>query len=125
MVLKPNMVLSGKQAIKQASAIEAADATIRTLRRVVPAAVPGIAFLSGGQAPEQATQHLNIMNTRGPHPWEISFSFSRALQDPPLKIWKGSSANVEASQRAFYYRAKCNSAARSGTYSSQMEKMAA
>lgn len=125
MLLKPNMVLSGKQSPRQASPQEVADRTLRALRYAIPAAVPGIVFLSGGQTPEQATQHLNIMNTRGPHPWQISFSFARALQEPAMKAWKGSAANIAEAQRRFYHRAKCNGAARYGTYSNQMEKMAA
>lgn len=125
MLLKPNMVLSGKQSAKQASPQEVADSTLRALRHTVPAAVPGIVFLSGGQTPEQATEHLNIMNARGPHPWQVSFSFGRALQDPAMKTWKGSAANIAEAQRRFYHRAKCNGAARYGTYSPQMEKMAA
>ncbi len=124
MLLKPNMVLPGKQSPKQASVDEVAEATIRCLKRTVPAAVPGIVFLSGGQSPEQATEHLNAMNRMGPHPWEISFSFARALQDPVLKTWKGSAANVGAAQRQFHHRAMCNSAARYGKYSEQMEKAA-
>ena len=96
MLLKPNMVVSGKQAARQASPSEAADATVRTLRRQVPSAVPGIVFLSGGQAPETATLHLNIMNARGPHPWQLSFSFARALQDAALRTWRGSQANRDS-----------------------------
>ena len=125
MLLKPNMVLSGKQAMNQATASEVADATIRTLRRAVPPAVPGITFLSGGQAPERATASLNIMNTRGPHPWQLSFSFARALQDAALKAWKGSPVNKTAAQFEFYHRARLASAARYGTYSPHMEKLAA
>ena len=125
MLLKPNMVLSGKQSPYQASASEVAERTLRTLRRTVPAAVPGIVFLSGGQTPEQATEHLNIMNARGPHPWELSFSFGRALQDPALKTWKGMQENIPAAQHQFLHRAKCNSAARYGSYSKQMEQLAA
>ncbi|MGE5174335.1 MAG: class I fructose-bisphosphate aldolase [Betaproteobacteria bacterium] len=124
MLLKPNMVLSGKQSPKQASVDEVAESTIRCLKRAVPAAVPGIVFLSGGQSPEQATEHLNAMNKMGHHPWEISFSFARALQDPVLKTWKGTPANVGAAQRQFHHRAMCNSAARYGRYSEQMEKAA-
>jgi fructose-bisphosphate aldolase class I len=125
MLLKPNMVLSGKQCRQQAGAPEVADRTLRCLRRAVPAAVPGIVFLSGGQTPEQATERLNIMNGNRPHPWEISFSFARALQDPALKSWKGSKANIAQAQRIFYHRAQFNNAARFGEYSLQMEKMAA
>jgi len=125
MLLKPNMVVAGKQSPKQAAVEEAAETTVRTLRRTVPAAVHGIVFLSGGQSPELATLHLNTMNLRGPHPWELSFSYGRALQDRLLKTWKGSTANVAEAQREFLHRAKCCSAARYGTYSEKMEKMAA
>ncbi len=124
MLLKPNMVLSGKKAAKQADVDQVAQATLRTLRRAVPAAVPGIVFLSGGQSPELATEHLNAMNAMGEHPWELSFSYGRALQDPALKAWKGSSANIAAAQKQFYHRAKCNSAARYGKYSGMMEEAA-
>jgi fructose-bisphosphate aldolase class I len=125
MLLKPNMVVAGKQSRKQASVAEAAETTVRTLRRTVPAAVHGIVFLSGGQSPALATEHLNAMNVRGPHPWELSFSYGRALQDTALKTWKGSTANVAAAQKEFLHRAKCCGAARYGTYSEKMEKMAA
>jgi len=125
MILKPSMVVSGKDNPRQAGVAEVAERTIRCLKRTVPAAVPGIAFLSGGQSAERATEHLNAMNTMGPHPWEISFSYARALQDPALKTWKGEAANVPAAQKIFYHRAKCNSAARSGQYSKEMEVRAA
>ena len=124
-LLKPNMILSGKQCPQQAGATEVAETTIRCFRRVVPAAVPGIVFLSGGQSPQRATEHLNAMNAVGPHPWEISFSYARALQEPPLKAWKGEKSNIPAAQRLFAHRARCNSAARFGRYSGQMEVMAA
>ncbi len=124
MLLKPNMVLSGKQSLKQASVEAVAESTIRCLKRNVPAAVPGIVFLSGGQSPEQATKHLDAMNRMGPHPWEISFSFARALQDPVLMAWKGSSDNLGVARREFHHRALCNSAARYGRYSEQLEKAA-
>jgi fructose-bisphosphate aldolase class I len=124
-LLKTNMILSGRQAANQAGASDVANATLRALRRTVPPAVPGIVLLSGGQTPDRATEHLSIMNARGPHPWEISFSFGRALQDPALRTWKGSPAQVDAAQRQLYHRAKCNSAARYGTYSKNMEMMAA
>ena len=122
MLLKPNMVLAGKKALKQAGVGQVAEATLRTLRRAVPAAVPGMVFLSGGQSPELATEHLNAMNALGAQPWEISFSFGRALQEPSLKAWKGSPANVAAAQALFHHRAKCNGAARYGRYSDRMEK---
>ncbi len=121
MLLKPNMVISGKACARQASAREVAEATVRCLSRFVPAAVPGIVFLSGGQTPEQATEHLSIMNTLGPHPWELSFSYGRALQEPALKAWHGKRENIDVAKKAFYHRAKCNSAARSGSYTAAME----
>lgn len=125
MILKPSMVVSGKDCRSQAGVEEVAQRTIRCLKRTVPAAVPGIAFLSGGQSAERATEHLNAMNQMGPHPWEVSFSYARALQDPALKAWKGDAANVAAAQKIFYHRAKCNSAARSGQYNKTMEARAA
>jgi fructose-bisphosphate aldolase class I len=118
------MVLAGKKSLKQASVSQVAEATLRTLRRAVPAAVPGMVFLSGGQSPELATEHLNAMNATGAQPWEISFSFGRALQEPSLKAWKGSPANVAAAQILFQHRAKCNGAARHGRYTDRMEKAA-
>jgi fructose-bisphosphate aldolase class I len=124
MILKPSMVVPGKECAKRASAEEVAERTLRCLKRTVPAAVPGIAFLSGGQTPEQATEHLNAMNKMGPLPWQLTFSYARALQDPALKAWKGEAANVAAAQKIFYHRAKCNSAARSGSYNKQMEAAA-
>ncbi len=124
MLLKPNMVLSGKQSAHQAGIEEVAEATLRCMKRTVPSSVPGIVFLSGGQSSEQATEHLNAMNNMGPHPWEISFSFARALQDTALKTWKGSPANAAAAQREFYHRAMCNSAARYGRYSKELEEAA-
>lgn len=124
-LLKPNMVLSGYDCPDQASADEVAEETMRCFYRHVPSAVPGIVFLSGGQSDEDATAHLNAMNARGPHPWELSFSYGRALQAPALKAWAGEAANVEEAQRAYYHRAKMNGAARSGSYSPDMEKVAA
>ncbi|HUL00873.1 MAG TPA: class I fructose-bisphosphate aldolase [Nitrospirota bacterium] len=121
MLLKPNMVLAGKKSSKQANITQVAEATIRCLKQTVPSAVPGIVFLSGGQSAELATEHLNAMNTMGSHPWEMSFSFARALQDPALKAWKGIESNIEVAQRKFLHRAKCNSAARYGRYSEKME----
>jgi fructose-bisphosphate aldolase class I len=125
MLLKPNMVLSGKECPKQAGAAEVASATVRCLRRAVPAAVPGIVFLSGGQSAEQATEHLSAMNVLGTHPWEMSFSYGRALQDPVLKAWKGDPANVPAAMQVFLHRSRCNGAARFGRYTREMEKPAA
>jgi fructose-bisphosphate aldolase, class I len=126
MLLKPNMVISGKEAPQQAGVEEVARATVECLLRTVPAAVPGIVFLSGGQSDRQATAHLNAMNALYENlPWELSFSYARALQDLPMKTWKGDPSNVEEAQRAFYHRAKMNSAARSGSYSEEMEDQAA
>jgi fructose-bisphosphate aldolase class I len=123
-LLKPNMVLSGYDCSEQASNDEVASQTLRCLSHNVPAPVPGIVFLSGGQSDEDATARLNVMNALGPHPWELSFSYGRALQAPALKAWCGEAANVEAGQRAFYHRAKMNSAARSGLYAPDMETAA-
>ena len=116
-VLKPNMVLSGYDCPVQAADDEIAEKTLRCLRRHVPAAVPGIAFLSGGQGDEQATARLDAMNRRGPQPWQLSFSFGRALQGPSLRAWVGDPAHVEAAQSALLHRAACNGAARHGQYS--------
>jgi fructose-bisphosphate aldolase class I len=124
MILKPSMVVSGKDNPRQAGVEEVAERTIQCLKRTVPAAVPGIAFLSGGQSAVSATEHLNAMNKLGPHPWQVSFSYARALQDPALKAWKGEAGNVVTAQRIFYHRAKMNSAARSGSYTPQMESAA-
>jgi fructose-bisphosphate aldolase, class I len=124
-LLKPNMVLSGYDASDRAGVDEVADATLACLYKHVPAAVPGIVFLSGGQTDEDATAHLNAMNTRGPHPWQLSFSYGRALQAPALKAWGGNQENVEAAQRAYYHRAKMNGAARTGMYAPEMEHEAA
>ena len=124
MILKPSMVVSGKDNPRQAGVEEVAQRTIQCLKRTVPAAVPGIAFLSGGQSAVSATEHLNAMNKLGPHPWQVSFSYARALQDPALKAWKGEAGNVTTAQRIFYHRAKMNSAARSGSYTPQMESAA-
>jgi fructose-bisphosphate aldolase, class I len=124
MILKPSMVVSGKDNPRQAGVEEVAERTLRCLKRTVPAAVPGIAFLSGGQSAVSATEHLNAMNQLGPHPWQVSFSYARALQDPALKAWKGEAANVAAAQKIFYHRAKMNGAARRGRYTSQMEEAA-
>ncbi|HEX2740912.1 MAG TPA: class I fructose-bisphosphate aldolase [Rubrobacter sp.] len=126
MLLKPNMVISGKDAPQQASLEEVASATVECLLRTVPAAVPGIVFLSGGQSDLQATAHLNAMNSLYEGlPWELSFSYARALQGQPMEIWGGDVDKVEAAQRTFRHRAKMNSAARSGSYSEDMEEQAA
>src|SRR3954463_6705223 len=121
-LLKPNMVLSEYEASDRAGADKVAEATLECFYRHVPAAVPGIVFLSGGQSDEDATAHLNAMNKRGPHPWQLSFSYGRALQAPALKAWGGKPENVEAAQRAYYHRAKMNSAARTGMYAPEMER---
>jgi len=123
-LLKPNMVLSGYEASDRASVDEVAEVTLECFYKHVPAAVPGIVFLSGGQSDEDATAHLNAMNARGPHPWQLSFSYGRALQAPALKAWAGKPENVEAGQRAYYHRAKMNGAARTGMYAPEMEREA-
>lgn len=121
-VLKPNMTLPGKGCPQQASVEDVAEATLRCLARSVPAAVPGIAFLSGGQGPEPATARLDVMNRCGPQPWGLSFSFGRALMDPALQAWKGDPANVEAAQAALAHRCTLNGAARFGSYTPEMER---
>jgi len=121
MLLKPNMILSGKECPQQASVEEVAQATVRCMKRVVPAAVPGLVFLSGGQTDQQATEHLNAMNRMEGLPWQLSFSYGRALQAPVLKTWKGDAANVKQAQQAFHHRAWCNSKARFGEYTEEME----
>ena len=124
MLLKPNMVISGKDAPTQASAQEVAEQTVRCFRETVPAAVPGIVFLSGGQSDEQASENLNAINSLGQQPWVLSFSYGRALQAPALKAWGGSADNVEAGQSFLALRARCNSAAVAGRYSADMEELA-
>jgi len=124
MLLKPNMILSGSSCETQADVDAVATATLRVLRRTVPAAVPGIVFLSGGQSDERATAHLNAMNTLGNAPWELSYSYGRALQAPALKAWAGIDGNRPAAQAAFLHRARCNGAARTGAYSASMEQEA-
>ena len=121
MLLKPNMVLSGKECPQQASVQEVAKATVRCMRQVVPPAVPGIVFLSGGQSDLQATEHLNAMNRIEGLPWQLSFSYGRALQTPVLEAWKGDPAKVADAQNAFHHRAFCNSKARFGKYTEEME----
>jgi fructose-bisphosphate aldolase class I len=123
-LLKPNMVLSGYDASDRVDHEEVAEWSLRCYYKHVPAAVPGIVFLSGGQTDEDATAHLNAMNARGPHPWQLSFSYGRALQAPALKAWGGRPESVEAGQRAYYHRAKLNSAARTGMYAPEMETAA-
>jgi fructose-bisphosphate aldolase class I len=123
-ILKPNMVIAGKKSPKQASREEVAEKTIKILKRCVPAAVPGICFLSGGQSDEDATAHLSIMNAIGGVPWKLSFSYGRALQAAPLKAWGGKAENVAAGQRAFGHRAKMNGLAAMGKWNQSLEKAA-
>jgi fructose-bisphosphate aldolase, class I len=125
MVLKPNMVIAGKKSAKKSSPEQVAEATVRTLKRHVPAAVPGIAFLSGGQTPTEATQHLSLMNAAGPLPWALTFSYGRALQDMALHAWGGNSAGFAAGQKQLYLRAKLNGMAAAGSYKPAMETSAA
>jgi len=124
MILKPNMVLPGLTCPKQETVDAVADATVRCLLRAVPAAVPGIAFLSGGQSGELASARLNAMNVRFKSrlPWALAFSFARAIQQPALELWQGEEANVFGAQQALYHRARCNRAARRGEYTAAMEK---
>jgi fructose-bisphosphate aldolase class I len=124
-ILKPNMVVSGKDCPKQASREEVAEKTVTVLKRCVPSAVPGIAFLSGGQSDEDATAHLHYMNAIGGLPWTLTFSYGRALQAAALKTWKGKAENVAAAQRAFNHRAEMNALAASGKWSQSLEKKAA
>ncbi|MBO0763177.1 MAG: fructose-bisphosphate aldolase class I [Hyphomicrobiaceae bacterium] len=123
-ILKPNMVISGMKCPKRASREEVAERTVRVLKRCVPPAVPGIAFLSGGQSDEDATAHLSLMNQLGPLPWRLSFSYGRALQAAALKAWGGRPENVAAGQRAFAHRARMNGAASLGKWTDEMEKAA-
>lgn len=124
MLLKPNMVIEGKDASSHNSIDAVAKATVDCLLQAVPAAVPGIAFLSGGQSPQQASEHLNAINKnfKSRLPWVLTFSFSRAIEHPAIDIWKGKEANVAKAQKSLYHRAKCNAAARRGKYDSKMEK---
>ena len=124
-ILKPNMVLPGLTCPQQATVEAIADATVQCLLRTVPAAVPGIAFLSGGQSAELASARLNAMNVRFKAPWALTFSFGRAIQQPALELWQGKEVNVAAAQQALLHRAKCNGAARQGTYKATMEGTAA
>jgi len=121
MLLKPSMVVAGKAHPKQATVAEVAAQTIRVLRRSVPAAVPAIFFLSGGQTPAEATAHLDAMNRLGVQPWALSFSYGRALQEPAMQAWKGQSANARGTQDALLERARLNGAARDGRYDATME----
>jgi fructose-bisphosphate aldolase class I len=124
MILKPNMVLPGLACAKQVTVDEVADATLSCFLRAVPAAVPAIAFLSGGQSAELASARLNAMNARYKSrlPWALAFSFARAIQQPAMELWKGREANVSAAQQALVHRARCNQAARRGEYSQAMEQ---
>jgi fructose-bisphosphate aldolase class I len=125
MVLKPNMVVPGKKSKKPASVEEVAEMTVRLLKNCVPGAVPGIAFLSGGQSDEEATAHLDAMNRIGGLPWKLTFSYGRALQAAPQKAWSGRTENVAAAQRAFGHRALMNGLASLGQWKADLEKKAA
>ena len=124
MILKPNMVISGKKNASRAKPQQVAEATLRTLKRYVPGAVPGIAFLSGGQSAAEASEHLSLMNKLGSLPWELTFSYGRALQDEALKAWGGKPETFAAGQQAFARRAKLNGLARNGAYTAQSEQAA-
>ena len=125
MILKPNMAISGKKCAKQSSVDEVAEKTIRLLKSCVPAAVPGIAFLSGGQSDTDATAHLDAMNRIGGLPWRLTFSYGRALQAAPQKAWSGKAENAAAGQRAFTHRARMNSLATEGEWQADLEKQKA
>ena len=122
-VLKPNMVIAGKKSAKKSSPEEVAEKTVRVLKDCVPASVSGIAFLSGGQSDEEATIHLNLINQLGPLPWPVTFSYGRALQHLPQKLWSGKAENVAAAQRAFSHRARMNGLAAQGQWKSDLEKV--
>ncbi len=122
MLLKPNMALPGYDGSETATVDEVADRSLEMFYDTVPASVPGLVFLSGGQSDELATERLQAMVARGPHPWKLSFSYGRALQAAPLKAWRGEESNVEAAQAAYLHRARCNGAATRGDYSSEMEQ---
>ncbi|MEO5991921.1 MAG: class I fructose-bisphosphate aldolase [Ferruginibacter sp.] len=124
MILKPNMIIEGSESITKSNSDEVAEATINCFLECVPAAVPAIAFLSGGQTPQQAAANLNVMHTKFKNklPWIVSFSFSRAIQQPALQAWKGLDANIKIAQQILFHRAKCDKAARQGLYNSEMEK---
>jgi fructose-bisphosphate aldolase class I len=124
MILKPNMVIAGKKSTQKSSPEQVAEATIRTLKRHVPSAVPGIAFLSGGQSPTEATLHLSLMNAMGSLPWALTFSYGRALQDTALRAWGGTEAGFQGGQKQLYVRAKLNGLAAAGTYKPSMETAA-
>ena len=120
-ILKPNMMISGNRNLQKVTPEEVAEQTIRVLRRTVPSAVPSINFLSGGQTPEEATANLNTLNQLGQQPWELSFSYGRALQEPALQAWRGDASNTQKTQAALYQRARLNGAARYGKYTTAME----
>jgi fructose-bisphosphate aldolase class I len=124
-VLKPNMIVPGKGSKTRATVQEVAEKTVKLLKACVPGAVPGIAFLSGGQSDEEATAHLDAMNKLGPLPWALTFSYGRALQHAPQTAWKGKAENVAAAQRAFAHRAKMNGLAARGEWKAEMERKAA
>jgi len=124
-ILKASMVVSGKENARQAGVAEVAERTLKVLKRTVPAALPGVVFLSGGQTDENATAHLDAMNRMGGAPWPLTFSYSRALQAVALKAWRGSAANVAAAQTAFHHRARMNSLAAKGQWNKELEKKAA
>jgi len=124
-ILKASMVVSGKNCPKQAGVDEVAERTVRALKRTVPAAQPGVVFLSGGQSDEAATAHLNAMASMKGLPWPLTFSYSRALQNPALKTWKGQAGNIGAAQKAFYHRAHMNGLAAQGKWRAELEKQAA
>jgi fructose-bisphosphate aldolase class I len=123
-ILKASMVVSGKENARQAPVAEVAERTLRVLKRTVPAALPGVVFLSGGQTDENATAHLDAMNRIGGAPWPLTFSYSRALQAVALKAWRGNAANVGTAQKAFHHRAKMNSLAAKGQWTRSLEKEA-
>jgi fructose-bisphosphate aldolase class I len=125
LILKTSMVVSGKDHPRQASVDEVAERTVRVLKRTVPAAQPGVVFLSGGQSDEAATAHLNAMVAMGELPWPLTFSYSRALQNPALKTWRGQAGNVPAAQKAFHHRARMNGLAAQGKWRNELEKQAA
>ena len=125
MVLKPNMAISGKKSSKQAGVAEVAEKTVKLLKACVPATVPGIAFLSGGQSDQEATAHLDAMNKIGGLPWNLTFSYGRALQAAPQKAWSGKTANVASAQGAFTHRAAMNGLASMGQWKQDLEKKAA
>ena len=124
-VLKPSMIVAGKNSPKQATAKQVAEKTVQLLKAVVPAEVPGIAFLSGGQSDQQATEHLSLMNNAGKLPWLLTFSYGRALQAAAIKAWAGKAENVPAAQKAFLHRVRMNSLAASGRWAPDLEKQAA